>query len=84
MLPFDKKRKLPKRMNIELVHAKVFYKNAVPALDGVPNVFAPRDIVSGQRIKYHCALILGSMCKLVKITRIVALRLLGKAARLEQ
>lgn len=61
MLPFDKKRKLPQRMIIELVYAKTFFKNAVPALDGVSNVLAPREIVTQQRINYkrHCVLMFG-------------------------
>lgn len=61
MLPFDKKRKLPERMIIELVYAKTFFKNAVPALDGVSEVLSPREIVTQQRINYnrHCTLVFG-------------------------
>lgn len=61
VLPFDKKRKLPSRIIIELVHAKTFYKNAVPALDGVSNTISPREIVTQQRIHYdrHCCLMFG-------------------------
>lgn len=50
MLPFDKKRKLPDRITIELVHAKTFFKNAVPALDGVSKVISPREIITKQHI----------------------------------
>ena len=61
MLPFDKDRKLPTRMIIELVHAKTFFKNAVPALDGISEVLSPREIITQQRINYnrHCALVFG-------------------------
>lgn len=61
MLPFDKRRKLPERIIIELVHAKTFYKNAVPALDGISDVIAPREIITQQRINYkrHCSLVFG-------------------------
>lgn len=61
MLPFDKNKKLPVRILIELVYAKTFFKNAVPALDGVSNVLSPREIITQQRINYnrHCVLLFG-------------------------
>lgn len=61
ILPFDKKRTLPARMIIELVHAKTFFKNAVPALDGVSDTISPREMVTKQRINYdrHCSLMFG-------------------------
>ena len=61
MLPFDKKRRLPDRIIIELVYAKTFFKNAVPALDGISDVLAPREIITKQRINYnrHCVLMFG-------------------------
>lgn len=40
MVPFDKKRKLPDRIIIKLVHKKTFFKNAVPELDGISDVLA--------------------------------------------
>ena len=61
MLPFDKKTKLPERIIIELLHTKTFFKNAVPALDEVPDLLSPREIITQQRINYnrHCALVFG-------------------------
>lgn len=61
VLPFDKKRKLPARIIVELVHAKTFYKNAVPALDGVSDTISPREIVTQQRIHFdrHCCIVFG-------------------------
>lgn len=58
VLPFDKRRKLPSRIFIELVHAKTFYKNAVLALNRVSNTISPREIFTQQRINYdrHCCL----------------------------
>lgn len=48
-------------MIIEMVYCKSFYKNAVPAIDGVSDVISPREMVTGQRIHYdlHCCLVFG-------------------------
>lgn len=53
ILPFDKKRKLPDFIVIDLFHVKTFFKNGVPALDGISDFISPREMITQQRINYN-------------------------------